>query len=145
MPDDLYKLAIPNELRIAIAKIMLHEKISWNSACHQIIQLANLNSPRWKNSVHLEAKRLYDSRHMMELNKSRATIEKSAYDRGYRQGMEHVRKNENNIRLPCVDCGKLFHIPNGSEEMKHILKVLNVKDYPIVFCGCREKNLEKTS
>lgn len=53
--------------------------------------------------------------------------------------MEYVRNNEN-IRLPCVDCGKLVHIPNDSHEMKYIVgEVLNVKDQPLVFCGCREK------
>jgi len=64
MPNDIAKLPIPKGLRMAIAKIMVDEKIDWGDTCQRMIQIVDINSAEFKKFVDHQANKRYDSRHM---------------------------------------------------------------------------------
>ena len=96
------KAEIPQALYMSIVRLQATETLGWENACARAAVLLDANSQESKRAVELEAQRLYKVRFMKELNKARDTIRDNAWG----SGAEHVRKEEDNFRVPCSVCGK---------------------------------------
>lgn len=120
---------LPKALRFSIINMMAEYGIrDFDQAYSMAGRLLNRNSEEYRKSVQKEAERLYRSRHMTELNKARATIEKKAYDSGYYAG--HKRGvNENQVWFYCKVCGKSIVIVPNSNSHKSVIELMRAQGW----------------
>lgn len=79
--------------------------------------LLDRNSEEYDKDVNTRSERKYRSRHFTEMNKTRKTWEKEAYDRGYFQGFREA-ENKFKINYPCKICGELITMmPNSNDHL----------------------------
>ena len=121
---------LPESLRFAIINMMSQNRIKdFDSAYDFAGMLLEKNSDEYNKAVQREAERLYRSRHFTELNNARATIEKSAYNRGYQRGVAACR-----IWYFCCICGKPLYIKPNSEDHKAIVMSMREKGWAHATC-----------
>jgi hypothetical protein len=114
--DDYVKLRVPKELYNSLVKLQASENLDFFEALSRAAVLLDKNGKEFKRSVENHAQSLYKSRLMNELNKSRKTIEESAYDRG----AQYVRRNEDNFRVSCSKCGKFMFFSSRNSNWKDV-------------------------
>ena len=104
---------LPEKLRRAVVKLMAAEGIDVGEALDRTALLTDKNYETWDSELNAKANSLYKSRHMSELNKTRAewdrqTVKrlKEEYWKGYNEGMKWVKEVECTWHVPCSICGK---------------------------------------
>jgi len=115
------KATMPKQLYKAIMKIQVSEDLDFDDACLRVAELLDKNGQSFKKAVQQEARRLHNSALMTELNKARESIRRKAWE----EGVEYVRRNEDNFRVPCPRCGKPMRFSSSDEEWEKKQKILN--------------------
>jgi hypothetical protein len=124
---------LPESLRFAIINMMSQYRIKdFDSAYDFAGMLLDKNGDEYSKAVQREAERLYRSRHFTELNKARATIEKTAFNSGYQRGEAAYR-----IWCFCIVCGKPIYITPDSDSHKTVIKLLRENNWGHI--SCRQK------
>lgn len=117
------KVEIPWELQQAIVRIQAHEELGFGDACLRAATLLDSAREAYQKAVLGEANRLARSRSMTQSNKSRRTIQDSAYkggyDSGYKVGYDTGYAAGYNAGLTqfsysCAGCGQtIYAVPQN--------------------------------
>jgi hypothetical protein len=118
---------LPKEVRGPLIRLMNEMHIDDAEAgLVKMAILADTGSKEFRSLVAQKSERKYTSRHFEEMNKTAATLKKSAeahalseYNRGW---AECYKKHA--INFPCVICGGLIHITPNSEPHRVIISYL---------------------
>jgi hypothetical protein len=113
------KYPIPTRLYNELIKIQAADELSWNDACEKAANLLDSNSKMYKNAVAAEADRLYKSRFMTQLNKTRADLNM----KGYQEGFADAAREYETWGF-CSVCGEKMTISPNSDEHKAIIDYL---------------------
>jgi len=109
---------LPEDFRRAFIKVMAQYGIADVREGYRMAAiLLDKNSDEHKKDINTKAERKYRSRHFTEMNKTRRTWEKEAYDRGYYRG---YREAENTFKITwsCVICGEPVNMmPNSNDHI----------------------------
>jgi len=104
---------LPEKFRKAVVKLMAAEDMDVLQALDFAAVLVEKNSEAWNAELQSRANTLYKSRHMSELNKSRAEWDKvtakkleEEHRKGYKEGEKFVKEVENVWHVPCSVCGE---------------------------------------
>jgi hypothetical protein len=125
------KLWIPHNLKLKILEVQVKNGCDWSEACE--IAASMLDPEEESKRIKLAARRLMNSELMLQLNKSRSTIEAKAR----KEGGELVRQYEENFWTPCSKCGKPMHFDNRLENWQAVKKVLEKAFENWSHGGCR--------
>lgn len=101
------KTTIPWELYMAIVRLQGEEDLDWDQACIRTAELVDVRREEFLRAVDGAANRVYKSRHMKELNKSKQSWTKRGYDRG----VEEYR-----VTYPCSVCGGDLILKPGAKD-----------------------------
>jgi hypothetical protein len=101
---------IPRELYHAIVKIQAEKDLDFYEAALKAASLIDPNSHLFKQAVNNEAQSLGKSQFLKQLNTAKQTIKV--------QSQEHVRRSEDNFRVPCSICGKTMYFSSLDSNWK---------------------------
>jgi len=110
------KVTLPWELYISIIQLQGGEGLTWDEACIHASKLLDTSKGQYAKEVEKEALRIFKSRHMTEMNKSK----KKWVDDAYQKGVD-----ENRICYPCCICGGDLVMKPGEkdhEAMKELMR-----------------------
>jgi hypothetical protein len=109
---------LPEDFRLAFIKVMATFGIGdVREGYRRAAILLDRNSEEYIKNVNTESERKYRSRHFTEMNKTRRTWEKEAYDRGHHQGYR-VAEDTFKITYFCSICDKtLTMMPNANDHL----------------------------
>jgi hypothetical protein len=124
------KTSVPRELYMAIVRLQAAENLDWDEACLRAVDLLNKNGGEFKHATELEAQRVYKSRFMSELNKSRKTI----YKMGYNEAMQIDR-----FTIPCSICGKPMQFTSRDPKWEEQKLILNNAFKNVCHTNCVKK------
>jgi DNA-directed RNA polymerase subunit RPC12/RpoP len=120
----MMKVQIPWELHQAIVRVQAQDDLSFEDACLKIATLSDSARKEYQKAVLGEADRLARSRSMIQINKSRKTIQDSAYkggyDSGYKVGYDTGYGTGYNAALTqfrylCAGCGQTIYAGSQNE------------------------------
>jgi len=116
--DTLQMEDLPESFRLALIKIMAkYQIVDVEDGLQRAALLLDRNSEEYDKDVNLKSERKYRSRHFIEMNKTRRTWEKEAYDRGYHQGYTEAEATFK-ITYRCSICGEtLTMMPNANDHI----------------------------
>jgi len=124
------KASIPRELYMAIVRLQAAENLDWDEACLRAVDLLDKNGGEFKHAAELEAQRIYKSRFMSELNKSRKTL----YKMGYNEAMQIER-----FTVPCSTCGKSIQFTSRDPKWEEQKRLLNDAFKNVCHANCIKK------
>ena len=126
---------IPRELYHVIVKIQAEKDLDFYEAALKAASLIDPNSQLFKQTVHNEALSLGKSQFLKQLNTARQVIRMQ----GFREGQEHVRRSEDNFRIPCRICGKPMYFSSLNSDWKDVRDILYAAFGNWVHIRCKEK------
>lgn len=109
---------LPKAFRLAFISVMSKFGIAdVSEGFRRAAILLNVGSAQYQKDVNKEAERRYRSRHFTEMNKTRKTWEKAAFERGHHSGYREAERIYT-ITYPCSICGGLITIMPNSDSHK---------------------------
>ena len=106
------KVSITPALEMALTKIRAMEELSWPESCDRAALLILNEEEERSREVKRRAERIFSSRFMVQLNKSRKTFYNKGFTEGYKRGRADFE-----IWYYCSRCGGMMTMrPGGSDH-----------------------------
>ena len=118
------------------------EELEYDEACVRAASLIEEGGEWYREDVRAEANRIYESRHMVELNKARNTWYQKGYDDGLVMGREmgvEAAETVYMIRYPCARCGGDVVLTRNGEDTRSAIEFLKSMGWRHMDCGDASK------
>jgi hypothetical protein len=136
---------LPRSLRQAVVKIMAERNLDWEPACETAALLIDTNDRVFKAQVDKKANERYNSKFLIQLNKTRSVIKKDAdlisganHKRGYDEGYSKA-KDEFEIGYRCSVCSQAITILPWSDEHKALINYMIEHGWHHTTCSTGEE------
>jgi hypothetical protein len=115
---------LPKALYLSVVKIQADKEVGWNQACDTAAKLIDSGGAKFTKDVKDEARRLYNSELMKQMNAARETIKETIREKAWEEGADSARRNESNFQVPCPKCGKPMRFSDSDANWNNVNQVL---------------------
>jgi len=123
----MVKRLIPWELNIAVVRLQGAEELEYDEACVRVAMLIEEGSKKYKETVKVEANRMYKSRFLGEQNKAKNTWIQKGYDNGFSDGKKaglDIGRESYQIKYPCSKCDGDLILRPGNKDTESAIEFL---------------------
>jgi ssDNA-binding Zn-finger/Zn-ribbon topoisomerase 1 len=112
---------------MAIVRLQGAEELEYDEACERAAMLIEEGSEQYKETMKVEANRIYKSRFLREQNKAKNSWIKKGYDDGFSDGKKagnDIGREAYQIKYPCSKCGGDLILRPGNKDTKSAIEFL---------------------